>query len=135
MDKCLFCKIAKKEIEAKTIYENDDALAFLDIVPRSPGHTMVVPKIHASSLSELPDEKLKPFFQAVKKTIEMIENGLGPDGFTMGINQGKASGQEVMHLHFHIIPRWMNDGGSSIQRAVDNPPKQTLDEIAKKITT
>lgn len=133
MTECIFCKIIKKEIKAEIIYEDENALAFLDIMPRAPGHTMIIPKTHTANLIELPNEKLEPFFKAVKKTIQMIENGLKPDGFTFGINQGKASGQEVQHLHFHIMPRWLNDNGGPIQRAVNNPPQESLEEIAKKI--
>ncbi|MBI2591597.1 MAG: HIT family protein, partial [Candidatus Brennerbacteria bacterium] len=58
---------------------------------------------------------------------------LKPDGFTIGINHGEASGQAVDHLHIHIIPRWKNDGGGSIHGVVNNPPKESLEEIKKKI--
>lgn len=133
MDGCLFCRIAKKEIGAEIIFENETALAFLDILPCAPGHTMVIPKTHASNISELPDKLVGPFFQTVKKIIAQIERALAPDGFTLGINHGKASGQEVQHLHFHIIPRWHGDGGGPIQRVVENKPKENLEAIARKI--
>lgn len=133
MDGCLFCKIAKREIGAEIIFENDVALAFLDILPRAPGHTMVVPKHHARNIAELPDEIVGPFFQTVKKVLSQIERALRPDGFTLGMNYGKASGQEVQHLHFHIIPRWYGDGGGPIQRVVSNQPRESSQEIAEKI--
>lgn len=133
MNSCLFCEISAKEIKAEIIYEDKNVLAFLDIMPRSAGHTMVIPKTHAANLTALPDEKIGPFFKVVKKIIQMIENGLKPDGFTLGINQGKASGQEVQHLHFHIMPRWLDDNGGPIQRVVNNPPQESLEQIAKKI--
>lgn len=133
MDGCLFCNIAKKEIAAEVIFENDIALAFLDILPRAPGHTMVIPKHHAQNILELPDELVGLFFTTVKKVILQIERALQPDGFTLGINHGKASGQEVQHLHFHIIPRWHGDGGGPIQRVVSNRSKENLEVIAKKI--
>lgn len=133
MAECVFCKIINKEVAAEIVYEDDDVLAFLDIMPRAPGHAMVIPKTHSANLIEIPDEKIGPFFRAVKKIIQKIENGLKPDGFTLGINQGKASGQEVQHLHFHIMPRWLNDNGGPIQKVVNNPPQKSLEEIAKKI--
>lgn len=133
MDECLFCKIAKKEIAAEIVFENDIALAFLDILPRAPGHTMVVPKHHAQNILELPDGLVGPFFQIIKKVIAQIERALRPDGFTLGINHGKASGQEVQHLHFHIIPRWHDDCGGPIQKVVSNQSKEDIKVIAEKI--
>lgn len=134
MNECVFCKIINKEIKAEIVYEDDDVLAFLDMMPRAPGHAMVIPKTHAANLLELPDEKIGLFFGAVKKAIKMVENGLSPDGFTLGINHNEAAGQVVPHLHFHIIPRWKNDGGKGIQGVVNNPPQESLEQIAKKIT-
>lgn len=130
---CLFCKIAEKTVPATIIYEDDHTIAFLDIIPRAPGHAMVIPKYHAPTLAELPEEEVAPLFLAVRKTIALLATGLHPDGFTIGINQGRASGQEVDHLHVHIIPRSQSDGGGSVQSVVHNPPKEPLDEIAKKI--
>lgn len=133
MNRCLFCKIAKKEIGAEIIFENDVALAFLDILPRAPGHTMMIPKYHAHNIGELPDALVGPFFQTIKKVVARIERALVPDGFTLGVNHGKASGQEVQHLHVHIIPRWHGDGGGPIQRVVSNQPKESIEIIAEKI--
>lgn len=133
MNDCVFCKIINKEIKAEIIYEDDDVLAFLDIMPRAPGHTMLIPKTHAANLLELPDEKIGLFFSAVKKVIKIVENGLNPDGFALGINHNEAAGQVIPHLHFHIIPRWKNDGGRGIQEVVNNPPQESLEQIAKKI--
>lgn len=135
MNGCLFCKIANKEISAKIIYEDENATAVLDVNPRSPGHSMVLPKNHAENILELPDDEVKGVFQAVKNVTALFKNKLNPDGFTIGINHGKASGQAVEHLHVHIIPRWKNDGGNSIHCVVENPPKESLDEIFKKITS
>src|SRR3989344_7259449 len=126
---CLFCKIAKKEIPAEIIYEDGEALAFLDIHPKAPGHTMVIPKVHAETILDLPREKLGPVFAAVQKAAQMIETALRPSGFTIGINHGKVSGQVIDHLHIHIIPRFLSDGGSSIHSVVNNPPKESIKEI------
>lgn len=133
MTDCLFCKIIVKEMTAQIVYEDAHALGFLDIHPRAPGHTMIVPRIHAENILDLPDYVLKPLFRAVKKMIAMLQNALVPDGFTIGINQGQASGQEVNHLHIHLIPRWHGDGGSSIHSVVHHPSLESLAEIAEKI--
>lgn len=132
---CLFCKIARKEISVETmIYEDDEAMAFLDIHPCAPGHALVIPKYHAATLAELPEQELQPLFSAVQKVARVISSRLGADGITVGINQGKAAGQEVGHLHVHLIPRWDGDGGGSVQTIVNNAPKESLVQIAKKLS-
>jgi histidine triad (HIT) family protein len=130
---CIFCKIVEGEVPAEKVYENDDIVAFLDVNPRSLGHTMVIPKIHVSNLLELPDDKVEPFFKGVKMVSEMIEKALSPSGYTMGLNHGKVSGQVVDHLHFHIIPRFEGDNGGSIQDVINNPSEEKLSDIAEKI--
>ncbi len=145
---CLFCKIAAKEIPSSIIYEDDHTLAFLEIHPRSPGHTLVIPKVHAPTLVDLPDAEVGPLFAAVKKVAGLLKkaplgsapvgaaaNGAGaaPDGITIGMNQGRASGQEVDHLHVHLMPRWHGDGGDAIQSVVNNPPQESREEILKRI--
>ena len=135
MEDCIFCKIIARGIPAQVVYEDDHTLAFLDITPRSPGHTMVIPKVHAPNFLELPDGEVAPLFEAVKKVAELLSRKLGPDGITIGVNQGRASGQEVDHLHVHLMPRWNGDGGSPVQSVVKNVPKESLDEIRKKIVS
>ncbi len=130
---CLFCNIAAKKIPAYVVYEDAHALAFLDIMPRTPGHTVIIPKYHAPTLLDLPDRELTPLFGAVKAVDGLLSQKLNPDGMTIGINQGKASGQEVGHCHVHLMPRWHGDGGGSMQSAVHNPPKETMEAILKKI--
>ena len=130
---CLFCKIAKKEINAEVVYEDDGATAVLDVSPRAPGHVMVLPKIHAQNILDLPDGEIEKVFKAVKKVTAIVDKALSPDGFTIGINHGKVSGQTIDHLHIHIIPRWRNDKGGSIHSVVDNKPKESIKEIAERI--
>lgn len=130
---CIFCKIIHKGIPAQVIYENDKAIAVLDIHPRAPGHSVVLPKRHVQSVLELDEADIGPVFGAVKAATAMLKTALEPDGFNIGINQGRASGQAVDHLHIHVIPRWNNDGGSSIHAVVNNPPSETLEEIAARI--
>jgi len=133
MTDCLFCKIVAGEIPAKIVYENKDAVAFLDIAPRAPGHTMVVSRTHSPNLAELPDGAVGPLFTTVKKVAKRLTDVLKSDGHTIGINQGKVSGQTVEHLHVHVIPRFGGDGGSSLHSVVSNPPAETLDELVQKI--
>lgn len=130
---CFFCKIINKEVPAEIIYEDENVIAILDIEPRAPGHTMILPKIHTENILDLPEEEIEGVFKGVRKVTELLNKSLKPDGFTIGINHGKVSGQTIEHLHIHIIPRWNNDGGGSIHDVVDNPPKESLEEIRNKI--
>ncbi len=130
---CLFCKISGKIISSFDIYENNAVFAFLDINPISPGHTLVIPKIHAENLFDLTDEQISLLFKAVRDVALLLKKRLNPEGFTIGINHGRISGQAVEHIHIHIIPRFENDGGGSLHSVVQNSPKETLKEIQNKI--
>lgn len=110
MQECIFCKIIRGEIPSTKIYENDKILAFLDIAPINPGHTLVVPKAHYSTLLETPEEILTEMIIKVKKVALAVLCGLKIDGFNLGLNNGKLAGQVVPHVHFHIIPRIEGDG-------------------------
>lgn len=131
---CLFCKFVNKELGvAYPLYEDDQALAFLDIHPRAPGHAMVIPKAHRGNILDLKPEEVGPLFRAVQKVTAIVKSALAPEGFTIGINHGKVSGQAVDHLHVHIIPRFSGDGGGSIHSVVGNEPKEDIGIIAGRI--
>lgn len=133
MEDCIFCRIISKEIPAYLIHEDEKTVAFLDITPRAPGHAVVIPKRHSPNIVDLPTEEVAPLFAAVKKVAERLTQVLHPDGFTIGVNQGAVSGQTVPHIHVHVMPRYEGDGGGSIHSAVNNPPKESLEEIQQKI--
>lgn len=130
---CLFCSIANKERAAEIVYEDDHTVGILDIFPRTPGHVMIIPKVHAETILDLPAEELEPVFAAVRKMTAILQEAMTPDGFTIGINHGKVAGQAIDHLHIHIMPRWHNDGGGSLHSVVGNPPKESLESIKEKI--
>jgi len=132
MEDCFFCKIGNKHIDSQVICENDDALAFLDIKPLSPGHTVVIPKTHAENILDLEDSKIGAVFGLVKRVTRVLNKSFRPDGFTIGINHGSMLGQ-VDHLHIHVIPRFKGDGEKSLHSLVNNPPKESLSEIRSKI--
>jgi histidine triad (HIT) family protein len=133
MSECLFCKIVNKEIESKIVYEDEDSMAFLDIYPHAPGHTVLIPKKHRYEILELEEYEASKLFLALKKTLALIQNAIKPDGFTIGINHGETAGQVIPHLHIHLIPRFKEDGGGSIHSVVLNKPKESIDEIYNKI--
>jgi histidine triad (HIT) family protein len=132
-ENCIFCKIANHEISDNIIYENRDTVAFLDIHPRSPGHTVIIPKEHAANVLELSEESAGAIFLTIKEITGILDRALSPDGFTTGINHDEAFGQTINHLHIHIFPRYKGDNGSSIHSVVNNPPTESLEEIKEKI--
>jgi len=110
MNDCTFCKIIKKEIPADFIYENDKIVAFLDIHPNNPGHALVVPREHHADLLETPDDVLSDIISRMKKIAPAIMKAVGAQGFNTICNTKPAAGQVIFHTHFHIIPRFANDG-------------------------
>lgn len=103
---CVFCAIAAGEIPCFKIYEDDFALAYLDINPFSEGHTLVIPKAHTQGLIDTPDETLAALVSTVKKVAGHLKVALGCEGFNILQNNGEAAGQTVMHIHFHVVPRY-----------------------------
>ena len=110
MNECIFCKIAKKEIPTNKIYEDEKFIAFLDINPVNPGHVLVVPKNHYENIYSAPDEILCDIGPIVKKIAVAVKKGVSADGINIIMNNDGAAGQIVPHAHFHIIPRFADDG-------------------------
>jgi histidine triad (HIT) family protein len=132
MADCIFCKIASGEIPAHKVYEDESCFAFLDIKPHAKGHTVVIPKKHGTVLSDFNDKDIQYLILGVKKSMDKIKKVLSSDGFNVGWNQGSVAGQIVPHLHIHIMPRYINDGGGSMHSIINNPGKESVDEVAKK---
>lgn len=104
MNDCVFCKIVKGEIPSQKVYEDEEVLAFHDIQPAAPIHILVIPKKHIASLNEVEkdDQALLGKIHTVIQTIAK-EQGFSDNGFRVIINCGKDGGQEVVHLHFHVL--------------------------------
>lgn len=133
MSGCLFCQIARKERPSHTIFDKDGVVAFLDIFPCAPGHTLVIPHQHYATLSEMPAEEVGKLFQVAAMVATKVQGALGAAGFNLGINNGKAAGQEVFHVHIHIIPRYPDDGGGSMKSVAHFKGKESLETIAAKL--
>tara|TARA_Y100000310_G_scaffold316740_1_gene368847 strand:- start:4667 stop:5074 length:408 start_codon:yes stop_codon:yes gene_type:complete len=110
MTDCIFCKIIKGEIPCSKIYEDDKAFAFLDIAPVNKGHALVIPKEHHETFEDLPENLTNYLLGIVKKIGSAVKKGVNADGYNIGMNIGKAAGQLVFHAHWHIIPRFNDDG-------------------------
>jgi len=105
MNNCIFCKIVDGEIPSSKIYEDGEVLAFLDIHPVNPGHVLVIPKAHYENFISSPDEISGKLLAVAKKIGLAVMVATQSSGFNLSTANGAAAGQEVMHLHFHIIPR------------------------------
>ena len=101
MDDCLFCRIVAGKLPATVVYEDDDVMAINDVFPRAPFHVLVVPRKHVERLSDLEDEPLGGrLLQAVRKVAR--QGGVG-DNFRLVVNNGDSAGQNVLHLHLHVL--------------------------------
>lgn len=107
---CIFCKIIAGEIPAHKVYENDKSIAFLDIRPVNPGHTLIVPKEHYENFLDAPSEVLAAMMDATQKVAKAVLLATGDNSFNLGVNNGVVAGQVVFHLHLHIMPRHLDDG-------------------------
>ena len=110
VDDCIFCKMAAGQIPVAKIYEDEVVLAFLDIGPISDGHTLLIPKQHFEKLDECPSGLLGQVSSRIGKVAKAVTAAMNSDGYNVLCNNGRAAGQVVNHLHFHIIPRNLGDG-------------------------
>ncbi|MDP2709058.1 MAG: HIT family protein [bacterium] len=107
---CIFCKIIASELPGYKVYEDEQTLAFLDVNPVNPGHTLVVPKKHLANIEEADKETLCRIMATVKKVGLSLKRNLGAPGYNAGINNDPIAGQAVPHLHVHLMPRREGDG-------------------------
>ena len=107
-DECLFCRIVSGELPATIVYEDDNAVAFLDHRPLFPGHTLLVPRQHLETLGDLPTKLVAPYFEAAQLLSLAVESAMDAEGSFVAMNNRVS--QSVPHLHVHIVPRRRKDG-------------------------
>src|SRR4030067_972421 len=103
---CIFCRIVQREAPASFVYEDEQVVVFLDIRPLNEGHTLVIPKEHYETVYEIPEELNAHIYRIVKRTAVVVKNATKADGITIIQQNGHAAGQEVLHLHVHVVPRY-----------------------------
>ena len=109
---CIFCKIVSKEIPTKILYEDDDTVSFLDAFPVAKGHTLVIPKTHHAKIQDLPFDVNQKLFDTVHKMTSKVDS---LEGSTLiAIHNGKESGQDIPHVHVHLIPRNNDDSAGPV---------------------
>ena len=117
-ENCIFCRIVRKEIPASIVYEDSKVIAFMDIRPLSDGHTLVIPKKHYDTVYEIPDNQNASIHKAVKRVAIAVKKATAADGITIIQQNEKAAGQEIPHMHVHVIPRYV---GQNLARSSDIP--------------
>lgn len=122
---CIFCKIANGEIPTNTIYEDERFRVILDLAPATKGHALILPKEHFANLYELPEDWAADVMVLAKKMASKMTEKLECDGFNLVQNNGECAGQTVFHFHYHLIPRYQNDGQSILW----NPTEPSAEEL------
>jgi histidine triad (HIT) family protein len=132
MDSCVFCKIVRKQAPASLVYEDENVLAFLDIRPLNEGHTLVIPKQHYVTIFEVPEELVAQLHRIVKRVAVAVGEVTKADGISIIQQNGKAAGQEVFHVHVHVIPRFE---GQKLMRfgEISEADREKLNQLADKI--
>ena len=102
----IFARILRREAPCVKVYEDDLTLAFMDVMPRAEGHTLIIPKVAARTLFDIESEDLARFMPAVQRVARAVKAGMGAEGLTLQQFNEAAGGQQVFHLHFHVLPRW-----------------------------
>ena len=123
MEDCIFCKIADGTLSARIIVQNDKAIALLDAFPLSNGHALVIPKSHYSKVQDMDKMTLYAVFDLLYKITAAVENAAGANASTIAIHNGKEAGQEIPHVHVHIIPRTLGDGAGPVHSMFKGRPR------------
>jgi len=130
MADCIFCSIVDGDIPSYTVYEDESVMAFLDANPLARGHTLVVPKAHHERVNDLPADLAADVFAAVHDLTDRVEDAVDAEATTIAVNNGTAAGQEVPHVHVHVVPRSEADGGRPIHALIEDRPDVGDDELA-----
>lgn len=133
---CIFCKIVRREAPASIVREDETTLAFLDLRPMNAGHVLVIPKTHGVLLQQLPPGSAGPLFEAAREvSVGLRGSGLRCDAISMYLADGREAGQEIAHVHLHLIPRFEGDGfGLRVTPGYGRTAsREQLDEIAGMI--
>ena len=124
---CIFCKIVKGEIPAKIIQETTKSLAFMDAFPLAKGHSLVIPKHHYEKLQEIPPEENAELFETVRNVLSKVDKLT--NATLVALHNGKDSGQEVPHVHIHLIPRSKQDSAGPVHSMFKDRPKLSEKEF------
>jgi histidine triad (HIT) family protein len=135
---CIFCKIIAGKIPSRVIMQNEKAMALLDAFPLSAGHSLVIPKSHYAKVQQMGKQDAMAVFEIVWKFVGAVETGSEVNASTIAIHNGSEAGQEVPHVHVHIVPRKRGDGAGAIHSMFKVKPKlssQEMDSLCERIAS
>ena len=124
---CIFCKIVNGEIKSRLIMESKNSIAFLDAFPVTKGHTLVIPKTHYGKIQDMSQNESTDLFRTVYEVVSKIDKITGST--LLAIHNGKESGQEIPHVHVHLIPRQSNDLAGPVHSMFKNRPNLSDEEF------
>ena len=130
-DECLFCQIVAGDIPGNTLYETDTVLAFLDANPLAEGHALVIPKDHYHRLNDVPEDVATDLFSAIHRIVPAVEAVVDAPATTVAFNNGEEAGQEVPHVHGHVVPRDEDDGAGPIHSLFSGRQGVSDEEMAE----
>ena len=125
----IFTQIVEGEIPARIVYEDETTVAFLDANPLAPGHTLVIPKDEYERLNDVPADVATDLYDTIHRMVPVVEDVVDADATTVAFNNGEEAGQEVPHVHCHIVPRFEGDGGGPIHAVAGDTPDLDDDEL------
>ena len=131
---CIFCKIVSKEIPAKILVETESCIGFLDAFPLAKGHALIIPKNHYEKIQDLPVDVNNEIFSTVHRLISKIDSLTGAT--LVAVHNGKDSGQEIPHVHVHLIPRSKDDSAGAVHSMFTKKPelsKSEFDDLCNKL--
>ena len=131
-DNCVFCRIARGELPASKVFEDEHTLAIMDIQSVNPGHMLVLVKPHRANIYALEDELASAVFRTAARMARAAKKAVGCEGVTLLQANEKAGAQTVFHFHIHVLPRWEGDG-MALAWPVKNPPREALEAMAAKL--
>jgi histidine triad (HIT) family protein len=129
---CVFCRIAQKQVPASIVYEDEKVMAFLDIRPLNEGHALVISKEHYENIFDIPRELIEYVHGVTKRIALAVEETTKADGISIIQQNGKAAGQEIFHLHIHVIPRYEGQKLPSFSELAE-ADREKLSQTAAKI--
>jgi histidine triad (HIT) family protein len=134
MENCIFCKVIKGELPSSKVYEDDVVLAFLDVNPINKGHVLVIPKEHQQFIADLDEKTLGKMIIIANKINKAVRSSeIKTEAVNLLLSDGEVAGQEISHVHLHIIPRFRGDNFSFSFPNNESPTREDLDEISEEI--
>ena len=131
-ESCIFCKIVRKQATASIIYEDETVMAFMDIRPLNEGHTLIIPKEHYVDIFDIPEEVLSQIYKVTKQVSTAVKKVTNSDGITIIQQNGRAAGQDIFHIHVHVVPRFEGQKLPNFN-SLKEVERAKLDHVARKM--